>query len=400
MSPTRGKGEGAVYQRSSDGLWCVSIELPGGVGRSRKVVCRKTKGNAIEALRALQDELARTGDIAKSTMQLSVWLDYWLPNISAPRNEPGTTKNQRGHINKWIAPALGRLPLSKLTPTHVRQLHKAVRDGGGSSTLVVQVHATLSVALRDAVREGKMRQNPCDLMDRPKGSTAAQKALTLEQTLSLFRYVMTRPLRHDWALWAAYLLTGTRRGELLGLEADRVGDVLDLSWQLQRITNIEDAPPNHVYRNVGGNLYLKKPKTKAGTRIIPLVDPLLSILAMHMEGRGPGLVFTEPDGSAIKPDEATRRWKKILAKAGLPEDVKLHGTRHTTVDLLAAAGVPAELRREIIGHSTREMTEAYRTKGNLPELTAAMKKMSALLSDETSRSDTSNTGSGKEAGQP
>lgn len=383
---TRGKGEGAVYRRG-DGLWCVSVELPIGADgrRRRKVVCRKDKAKAVAALREAQRDLAAHGDITTGRMTLAEWLDYWLPYISAPRNEPGTTKNQRGHIVKWIAPTIGSRPLSKLNPQHVRQLHKAVRDGGGSSTLVVQVHSTLSRALKDAVREGRMRQSPCDLMDRPKGATATQKALTLEQTLRLIQYLTTRPFRFDWALWCAYLLTGTRRGELLGLEADRVGETLDLAWQLQRITNIEDAPPDHVYRHMGGNLYLKKPKSTSSKRVIPLVDPLRSILALHMEGRGPGLVFTEPDGSPIKPDEATRRWKKILAKAGLPGDVKLHGTRHTTVDLLAAAGVPAELRREIVGHSTREMTEAYRTKGNLPELTAAMERMSALL--EASPSD-------------
>ncbi|MEZ2388883.1 tyrosine-type recombinase/integrase [bacterium RCC_150] len=384
--PSRGKGDGAVYQRN-DGLWCVSIELPIGVDgkRRRKVVCRKDKAKAVAALRDAQGDLAQRGDITTGGMTLAEWLEYWLPNISAPRNEPGTTKNQRGHIRKWIVPAIGSRPLSKLTPQHVRLLHKAIRDGSDSTSLVLQVHNTLGRALKDAVREGRIRQSPCDLMDRPGASTAAQKALTLDQALRLVRYVTTRPVRHDWALWCAYLLTGARRGEILGLEADRVGDVLDLAWQLQRIDNIEDAPPSHVYRNVGRNLYLKRPKSKAGTRVIPLVDPLRSILAVHMEGRGPGLVFTEPDGSPMVPDTVTKRWKQILAKAGLPNDVVLHGARHTTVDLLAAAKVPAELRREIVGHSTREMTEAYRTKGNIPELTAAMEQMSALLDSSAAK---------------
>lgn len=383
MSPskkgTRGKGEGSVYQRASDGMWCVSVELPAGSGRGarpRKVICRRDKGKALEALREMQSDLAQHGDIVDKSMTVGEWLDYWLPSIYAPRNEPGTTKNARGHIGKWIKPAIGDRKLAKLTPSHVRQVHAAIQDGSDSTTLVRAVHNTLSVALRDAVREGGLlRQNPCDLMDRPGMLVGERDGLTLEQAIQLLAHIATRP---DRALWATYLLTGARRGEILGLEADRVGDTLLLAWQLQRITNIEDAPKTRVYRKVGDSLYLKKPKNKKG-REIPLVEPLRSILALHMQGRGPGLVFTEPDGSPIDPDDATLRWHALLAEAGLPKDVVLHGTRHTTVDLLDAAGVPMHTIRDIVGHTTEAMTVKYTRRDNLPKLEAAMEKMGALL---------------------
>lgn len=383
MSPskkgTRGKGEGSVYRRSSDGMWCVSVELPASAGRGarpRKVICRKDKGKALEALRELQSDLAKHGDIVDRSMTVGEWLDYWLEHIYAPRNEPGTTKNARGHVGKWIKPAIGDRKLAKLTPSHVRQVHAAIREGSDSTTLVRAVHNTLSVALRDAVREGSLlRQNPCDLMDRPGALVGERDGLTLDQAIQLLAHIATR---EDGALWATYLLTGARRGEILGLEADRVGDTLDLSWQLQRITNIEDAPQTRVYREVGDRLYLKRPKSKKA-RSVPLVEPLRSILARHMQSRGPGLVFTEPDGSPIDPDDATQRWHVLLAEAGLPEDVVLHGTRHTTVDLLEAAGVPMHVIREIVGHTTEAMTVRYTKQRNLPKLEAAMEKMGALL---------------------
>lgn len=56
---TRGKGEGSVYKRASDGLWCVRIELPKGpMGERRtKVVCRRLKADAVKELARLQEEL-------------------------------------------------------------------------------------------------------------------------------------------------------------------------------------------------------------------------------------------------------------------------------------------------------------------------------------------------------
>jgi integrase len=378
----RGKGEGSVYQRG-DGLWCVAVELPPGDDgkRRRKVICRKSKPKVLEALRDLNHELAEHGDIITGSITLGDWLDYWLVEIMTKerRNEPGTIANKRGHIEKWIKPVLGNKPLTKLTPAHIRRLHGHILDESGSVGLVRQVHITLKKAMSDAVRDQKIRhaQNPMERMDTPaEAPRKARKALTTAESIRLLAHLATR---EDRALWATVVLTGARRGEIIGLETDRVGEYLDLSWQLARISNIDDAPKGHEHRHIAGNLYFKRPKSKTSWRIIPLVEPLRSILALHMEGREPGLVFTEPDGSPIHPDAATRRWNDLLEEAGLPKDVVLHGARHTTVDLLLAAGVPPHVVQEIVGHATLQQTLEYKTRRNLPELEAAMHSMSELL---------------------
>jgi integrase len=374
----RGQGEGSLYQRSSDGMWCAMIELPPGPdgNRRRKMIVRKAKGKAIEALREMQDDLAKRGDLVTYSGTLGEWLDYWLDNISARRNSPGTVVNQRGHIDNWIKPAIGRRPMSKLGPDHVREVHRAIEKGSDSTTLGWAVHTTLAKALKDAYREQRIRSNPCDVVDRPRVVTKTQKALTLEQAVRLLQILSERP---DGALWATYLLTGARRGEILGLEAERIGSVLDISWQLQYVKDVTKARADYECRHVEGSLYLTRLKTKK-PRVVPLVEPLRSILARHLNGRTEGLVFTGPDGGALGPDKVTARWKDLLAEASLPTDVVLHGTRHTTVDLLRAAKVPLEITQEIVGHSSRAMTEHYLSPGNLPILTEAMEKMSALIS--------------------
>lgn len=389
----RGKGENAIYERA-DGMWCISIELPVGLDgkRRRKVVCRKDKKKALAERDKQKLLLSKNGDLVTSSVTVEKWMNHWMDDIAPLKIRPKTLAGYRTVVNGYIIPLLGKKRLEKLTPQDIRKLHKTMQatpkdptlrgmriiPAGTellSSTYALLAHNALSAALKVALREGKIAVNPCDLVDRPHKRVMEQKALDVPQAVKLLQYLATRK---DGPLWATYILTGARRGEILGLEADRVTDHLDLSWQLQRITDITKAPADWEYRELGGTLYLTRPKSKAGWRIIPLVEPLRSILKLQIGNQKDGLVFTRND-RPWDPDRATKEWNALLVEAGLPTDVVLHGTRHTTVDLLYEAGVPEAVISEIVGHSSRAVTRGYKSRGNSKQLADAMGKMSELL---------------------
>lgn len=390
----RGKGEGAVYKRS-DGMWCTAIELPAGLDgkRRRKVVCRKNKPDVIEQMRKIQAELAKQGDLPTSSITLGKWAAHWLDKIAPKDIKPRTLAGYRTVIDGYVLPVLGKKMLGKISAQDVRRLHDVMastpkdpklRDGRElpegtvmlSSTYVLLAHNALSVMLGAAMREGKISANPCDMVSRPRKRVVEQKALDVAQSIDLLAHVLGGA---NGAMWATFLLTGARRGEIIGLECDRVTDVLDLSWQTQRITDITRAPDDFEYRQIKGTLYLTRPKSKSGWRVIPLVDPLKSILELHMQTpSADGLVFHE-EGRPWDPDRVTKAWKKLMRSAGLPDDVVLHGARHTTVDLLYAAGVPEDIIQAIVGHSTRAMTRSYRTRVDSERMQEGMRSLSALL---------------------
>lgn len=392
---TRGKGEGAVYKRASDGMWCTSIELPAGLDgkRRRKVVCRKAKTDVVEEMRKIQAELAKQGDLPTSSITLAKWAAHWMDKIAPKDIKPRTLAGYRTVIDGYILPVLGKKMLGKINAQDVRRLHEVMaatpKDAklrGGcelpegtvmlSSTYVLLAHNALSVMLAAAMQEGKISANPCDMVSRPRKRVTEQAALTLPQSIELLAHIAPRD---DRALWATYLLTGARRGEIIGLEWDRVTDEIDLSWQMQRITDITKAPDDFEYRQVKSTLYLTRPKSSSGWRVIPLVEPLKSILELHKQtAPDDGLVFRE-DGRPWDPDRVTKAWKKLMVGAKLPEDVVLHGARHTTVDLLYAAGVPEDIIQAIVGHSTRQMTRSYRTRTDATRLSEGMESLSALL---------------------
>jgi integrase len=49
-------------------------------------------------------------------------------------------------------------------------------------------------------------------------------------------------------------------------------------------------------------------------------------------------------------------FKKILKKAGLPENTRLHDLRHTTATLLLGKGTHPKIVQEILGHATVSIT--------------------------------------------
>lgn len=400
--PRRRKGEGGIYQRA-DGLWCTAVELPEGLDgkRRRKVICRKDKGAVITEMRKVQADLAKHGDLASSTTTVEKWMTHWLDDIAPQKIRPKTLAGYRTVVTGYIVPVLGKKRLDKLTAQDIRKLHTIIQATPKdpelrgqtdlppgtvmlSSTYALLAHNTLSAALKVALREGKILANPCEMVDRPSKRVTEQKALDVSEAIRLLHFLATRldgdheQRKQDAALWATYILTGARRGELLGLEADRVGESLDLSWQLQRITDISKVPADWEYRPLGGSLYLTRPKSRAGWRIIPLVEPLRSMLKRHIGEQADGLVFTR-NGKPWDPDGATKAWSAALADAGLPTDVVLHGARHTSVDILYEAGVPEAVISEIVGHSSRAVTRGYKSRGNTKQLEAAMNKMSELL---------------------
>lgn len=400
--PRRRKGEGGIYQRA-DGLWCTAVELPEGLDgkRRRKVICRKDKGAVITEMRKVQADLAKHGDLASSSTTVEKWMTHWLDDIAPRKIRPKTLAGYRTVVTGYIVPILGKKRLDKLTAQDIRKLHTTIQATPKdpelrgqtdlppgtvmlSSTYALLAHNTLSAALKVALREGKILANPCEMVDRPRKRVTEQKALDVPEAVKLLSHLAKmldgedRQDKQDGALWATYLLTGARRGEILGLEADRVTDTLDLSWQLQRITDISKAPADWEYRHLRSTLYLTRPKSSAGWRIIPLVEPLRAILKAQIGRQKDGLIFTRND-LPWDPDGATEAWSAVLAEAGLPTDVVLHGARHTTVDLLYEAGVPEAVISEIVGHSSRAVTRGYRSRGNTKQLEAALNKVSALL---------------------
>lgn len=432
----RTNGDGSVYYRKSDDRWCASLSLDSDTGKPRRVTrtvpkigTPKHQEKAAEALLTkLRRERDNNGDIPTAILNVETWARRWLNEIAVKEVRPGTASTYRTDIEQYIIPAIGRRQLRKLTPDHVRQVDEFIAAKGLTRSRS-RAYQTLSQILESARREGHVTRNVADLVNRPRTAKAKLTMLTVEHALKILAATTGRPapiaidrLASRW--WAA-LFTGARQGELLGLEWDRVDferGVLDLSWQLQRLSwehgcgapigtetvkgkngkpdrTIDiyrcgrkrgtdctqrklTSPADWENRHIIGGLWWSRPKSSAGWRIIPLVSPLREMLELRLresvtEPNPHGLVWTQPNGRPVDPSADNRAWHEVLALAGVP-DARLHDARHATASLLRKAGVPIGTIVRIMGHSTQAMSEAY-IDYEIDTLHDGMTRMSALL---------------------
>ncbi len=381
-------------------MWVASLELPAKNGkRRRKYIYAPTADEIKRKLSSERRILEDRGDLPTSSPTVAWWFNYWLTKVAPNTIRPNTLVGYEAVVRSHIVPEIGKKKLSKLTPDDIRQVHdrilstpkkKAEPDGPKlSSTYALNAHRIMARALKIAEREGKIGRNPCDLMDAPRKRKPELEVLDVTEAKQVLRAAASA-LDSDGEydqmpmLYAFFLLTACRRGEALGLQWGRVSTYLDVNTQLQRIRDMDNAPADYSTKHLEKNFYLADTKTAAGNRVLPLVDPLKTMLELHSAKAGVsqhGLVFCHPDGSPIDPDSITVGWQRWLKRSGITaKHVRLHDLRHTTVDLLYEAHVPEDLIIEIVGHSTRMQSRAYKVRRSDPRLTSAMEALSGLLS--------------------
>ena len=258
-------------------------------------------------------------------------------------------------------PRLGDIELQRLTPSNLSGFYRALltharRDGQGLAPKTVRnIHAMLHRALKDAVRLGYLVRNVADAVTPPRGASPEMQVWTPEQLRTFLAHA-----RHDrlYALWLLVATTGMRRAELAGL---RWVDV-DLA-----AARLSPRRPRVVVNYV---VHESEPKTRMGKRSLALDPATLTALEEHKgrqdqertevgsAWRDSGLVFTRPDGSPIHPDLITDWFRRLARAAGLPP-IRLHDVRHSYATAALAAGVPAKVVSERLGHATVEIGRAH-----------------------------------------
>jgi integrase len=255
---------------------------------------------------------------------------------------------------------------------------------GLTSTTALQAHRVLAKALKDAEREGLVTRNVATLVDAPRKAVNGRQALTTAHARAILTAAEQDPLAARWAL---ALLYGVRQGEALGLTwacVDLDAGTIDLAWQLQRLTwrhgcgepttcgrkrgaecpqRHIGAPPGFEVQPLDGARCLTRPKSKAGTRVLPLIEPMRVLLERQAaltagEPNPHGLVWHEADGRPLDSKDDRAAWYGALEAAGAPR-VELHGARHTTATLLLELGIDAAVIASILGHSDVVTTRGY-----------------------------------------
>lgn len=354
----RGNGEGSIYQRKSDGKWVGSITLE---NRKRKVFYGKTRKEVQEKLKAALREQQQGTLVTASQQTLKQFLEDWLENTHKQNIRPRSHERYEEIVRLHIIPAIGNVPLQKLTPQRLQKLYSEKLKAGYSAVTVIAIHNLLHKALDTAVRWELVVQNVCKKVSPPRRVRREMKSLTPEQVQQLLEVARGHPQE---ALFILALSTGMRRGELLGLKWQDINFV-EGTLQVRRVLS---RVPTKMVEQIGKRYIEAEPKTEKSRRSIALAAYTLEILKQHRERQlkireavgeaweDHDYVFCSPNGKHLNPGHNTLvQLKLLLKKAGLP-DIRFHDLRHSVATMLLSMGTHPKVVQELLGHSQISMT--------------------------------------------
>ncbi|NUP48485.1 MAG: site-specific integrase [Catenulispora sp.] len=388
----------------------------------------RLRGDIVERIRAaLKDrrelpsaeeirQAAKLGIPIINKITVAEWLTEWLNGKGTIATS--TRRSYAGHIDNYLIPHLGTVPLDKLRVAHLQAMfttiaedaeiipaenaarhamkQAAARAWEDSNPDAVRacreqlatmppfrravqaasrqrLRATLRSALSAACKQQLITVNVAKLVEletgkRPKAlvwntarvarwrATGETPSPVMVWTAEQTGSFLEHAAEHPlFALYHLIAFTGLRRGEACGLRW------VDLNLDTSTMTVAQQIVQN------GWETEVSKPKTDAGERDVALDALTVGIIKAHRRtqatarlAHGPGwadtgLTFTNPDGTPLHPAHVTDQFTTLVAAADLPP-IRLHDLRHGAASLALAAGIDIKVVSEMLGHSTTVIT--------------------------------------------
>ena len=242
--------------------------------------------------------------------------------------KPSTQRTARYQLSGQLLPAFGAKPLDRIGEAAIRRwFERYSRTAPGNANHCL---ACLRQILNFAAACGHIERNPAKRIV-PNRRPVLTRFLSREEVARLHGVLdaQTRQgARQQADIVRLLLLTGCRRGEIMGLR-----------WAKVR----EDG--------------LSLTDAKTGPRTVPLGRGARAILDRQPRTGSP-FVFPSPRDPGRPRSPGLSLWYRVRKKAGI-EDVRLHDLRHSMASHAVMNGVPVPVVSRLLGHSNVQMTLRY-----------------------------------------
>lgn len=286
--------------------------------------------------------------------------------------------------DRYVRKGFGKKKIADVHYSDVLMFYNGLLERGLNVNTVDSVHTVLHPTFQLALRDNVIRSNPtegvmAELKRKMKGSVNIRHALTIEEQREFLDF-LERPEYIRWKpIFTVMFGTGCRVGEIIGL---RWSDVDMKNETISINHNVTYYPRSN--KGFKCEYEVSLPKTKAGIRVIPMLDKVKEALLLEKRnqkelgyhpvveiGGMKGFIFCNRFGNLHNPAGLNREIKRIVDDHNAQEEIKAkregrepvmiprfscHTTRHSFCTRLCENETNVKVIQSVMGHKDIQTT--------------------------------------------
>lgn len=270
-------------------------------------------------------------------------------------------------IVKQIPPDLAAKEMAEILPMHIQQFYNSF-SLGHSKSYMDKMRVFIKALFATAIDNGFCDRNPVNHVRIPHIKEAPREAFTLEEVQLILEFAMRYENQRTGVGIMTLLLTGIRRGELLGLKRE---DITDTSLIINRAVFLSR---NKVC------VEEHEAKTERSLRTVPL-SPEIAYRLQKLPHKGEFL-FSTKNGTLLHPRNFSRDYEAFFKRLRDAEPsvryLSPHCCRHTFATLTRESGADLRVVQELLGHTDIKTTARY-SHANFTSMESAVRNLHDLI---------------------
>lgn len=314
---------------------------------------RRFTGSHTEAQGALEAFAAELAEQIPDSGSLVSYARSWQRWREKSGNfSPGTIANDKRNVNALARSPIATARVDTITPEMCREGLLWIKENPAngkelSNTTMNGIYIALHTIMAQAESDGRTAKNPMEKISPPRPDTKEREALSPDELMMFINRIGELPM--DGHVMALYLIAtlGLRRSEALGLaECDLANGFAHIRQAVNERTG-----------------ELRKPKSEAGNRLLPIPPTLEKPMGAWNEiRRRRGFVDTPTYccsvvGTVMRPQNLQKWWRRNQDALGC-HGMTLHQLRHSNLSMMARHMSPFDLK-SYAGWASLEPAKVY-----------------------------------------
>lgn len=301
-----------------------------------------------------QRELEESRELVSPNMTVGQYAMIWVETYKEGKVSDPVYRNYLSLIRNVVEPQIGHLRLKDVRHINLQRVLNS--QPGRSYSYYHKLRLLLRELFHRALKDHLLRDDPSDDLELPKAKAGTHRSLTASERACLI-------FAADWHSFGLFVQTllwcGLRPQEAAALRYEDI-DQINHRFMIRRALKADGT--------VGDT------KSASGCRVVPIPPQLWVRLKPRLPQSG--CLFRDTRGDMLSKKSIQNAWRAFttwldvimgaetgiyysrptIVQSVIADDLTLYCLRHTYCTDLQAAGVPINVARELMGHSSIDLT--------------------------------------------